>query len=716
MKKIYQLGLATSILFAACNKYESLPFEVEKPEKVANQEVIDAYGDLTSYINKQAHPNFLFGAALSLDEYANKGVMYRLANRNFQEIVMGWEMKHGGVVQADGRLALDNLTRLLQASKAANMKVFGHTLMWHANQNANYLKGLLTPLVITSPAFPNDLNKAGLEDGSFSNWTKVQAGAGITIENNQGMGGSSKAIRLVSSAGSNAAGSLQLQSPSIPVVAGHKYEVVCYIKSDIPGEGRFSFEGLGNNTPALDWTKSGSASATFSTGISWKEIRFQINDFSGSSFKLNLDLGYKPGVTYYVDVDNFYVYDTQGTPIVTNLVANGDFETGAAWGGWGNNSTRGITPDGQGVGNRGKAFFVNNPSRTANFWTVQTIYEFPKALNNGETYNISFWVKGTAEGTIRPELQSPDFSSNGFGQVAVTRDWKQVNISTTVTAATRNRLIFSYGEFAGTVYIDDVVVSSSRAVGGKTTIVEKTALEKELIIRGAMTKWISEMVTHCKDGVTSWDVVNEPMDDGRPYELKTAVGRSNIAPDEFFWQDYLGKDYAVEAFKLARQYGNPNDIHFINDYNLEFSLDKCRGLIEYVRYIESKGARVDGIGTQMHISINADTSRIKQSLQLLAATGKLIKISELDIGVGVRTTEATAEHYQKQADMYRFVIEQYFEIIPAAQRYGITLWSPRDSPANSSWRAGEPIGIWTEGLVRKQAYAAVAEALKAKAK
>ncbi|HMP31590.1 MAG TPA: endo-1,4-beta-xylanase, partial [Saprospiraceae bacterium] len=210
--------------------------------------------------------------------------------------------------------------------------------------------------------------------------------------------------------------------------------------------------------------------------------------------------------------------------------------------------------------------------------------------------------------------------------------------------------------------------------------------------------------------------VNEPMDDAKPYELKTGIGKS-LKGDEFYWQDFMGKDYAVTAFQMARKYGNPNDILFINDYNLEYSLDKCKGLIEYVKYIESKGAKVDGIGTQMHIDIHSDKTKITEMFKLLAATGKLIKISEMDIGLGgIKTADATADHYKAQAEMYKYVIDKYFENIPAAQRYGITLWSPLDSPANSSWRAGEPIGLWNQQFVRKLAYSYVAESLKANLK
>jgi GH35 family endo-1,4-beta-xylanase len=213
------------------------------------------------------------------------------------------------------------------------------------------------------------------------------------------------------------------------------------------------------------------------------------------------------------------------------------------------------------------------------------------------------------------------------------------------------------------------------------------------------------------DYVKAWDVVNEPMDDGNPSELKSGVGR-DLDADQFYWQDVLGKDYAVMAFNLARQYGNDDDILFINDYNLEYNLDKCQGIIDYVEYIESKGAVVDGIGTQMHISTNSDKQKIADMFSMLAATGKFIKVSELDVGVGAQTTDAREENYIAQAEMYDYVVSKYMELIPAAQRYGITVWSPFDSPRNSFWRAGEPIGLWTESYQRKRAYAAFADALK----
>ena len=76
--------------------------------------------------------------------------MYRLVNKNFDEITLGYEMKHGAIVQSDGSLDLDNVNKLLKTAQEANVSVFGHTLCWHANQNATYLKKLIAPDVLST--------------------------------------------------------------------------------------------------------------------------------------------------------------------------------------------------------------------------------------------------------------------------------------------------------------------------------------------------------------------------------------------------------------------------------------------------------------------------------------------------------------------------------------------------------------------------------------
>jgi len=694
---IYAIGFVT---ITSCADFDALEYHVDKPESVAMQEEINTYDDLLNYVNLDRTPGFKLGAAITHAQYMGRGVLYRLINRNFNEVSLEAAMTHGAVVQSNGDLNVVSLTDFLSTAKEHGLSPFGHPLVWHSNQNSSYLNGLIAPLIVNSPPFANSLNKSGLMDGSFQGWNRTNGNTAISVVNNEGMGGNSRAIQLRSGVNSMAPSDLQLVSPAIPVLPGKDYEVIIYIKSDGPGEGRISFEGLADNTPQRDWMNTGEITETFNTNLSWREIRFIVRDVEGDSFKIKFDLGYEPNVTYHIDLENLYVYDTQGDPIINNLIANGDFENGIAWGGWGNNSTRGVTPVGQGVNNSGRALWVTNPSLTGGFWEVQTTYPFAEPLKQGETYKLSFWVKGTTAGVIRPELQSPNFSSNGFGMVYVTEEWQHVTLNTTATTADRSRLIISYGEFAGTVYLDEFVLSSSAVQGGTTTIVPKSPAEKNQIIGAALTNWVSKMVDAASPYVTSWNVVNQPMDDNNPFQLRN--GNSGAGTGQFYWQDHLGKNYGVMAFQLAREHGNSGDLLYISDNNLHNNLDKCRGLIDYVHYIENNGAVVDGIAPQMSLNLSTDVNQVGEMFKLLAATSKMIKITNLNIAMG--TGQPSTVMFQQQADMYQDVLEMYRTHVPAQQRGGISLGGITD---------GADYGLlWSPNLNRKPAYAGFAEGLK----
>ncbi|AFL84731.1 beta-1,4-xylanase [Belliella baltica DSM 15883] len=703
MEKFKKFGLlALSVgMITACADLDPLEFDVEKPESIALQEEIDSYAPLRTLLDTVSYPNFKLGVAMPLTDYASTGLKYRFVNMNFNEFTPSTGMSHQDLIQNDGSINLVNAESFLEVAAQKNINVFGTSLISYTNQNSGYLNGLLSPLIVESPAFVNELNLDGLKSGEFNDWT---ASSGVSLEATEGMGNGVPAVKLEVGASVSAPNSVSFKSPDITVIPGKTYEVLAFIKSDGPGEARFTFEGLSENEPVLDWTASGTPSETFTTSISWKEIRFRVNSFEGDSFKFQLETGYNPSVTYYLDINNLYVYDIDGDAIVNNLVNGGDFETGEAWGGWGNNSERGVTPDGQGVGGEGRAFFVTNPSTTGGFWEVQTLYQLAEPVRNGETYNLSFWVKGTADGVIRLELQSPDYSSNGFGQVFVTQDWRLVNVYTTVTADDRDRLIFSYGEFAGTVYIDKVVLSNANASGGSTTIVEKTAQEKNSIISSQMERWLTDVVSATKTYIKARTVIDQPMDDNNPSELRSGIGRT-LGGGEFYWQDYVGKEYGVKAFQLARQNGNPDDILFINESGLEANLDKCQGLIDYVTYLENNGAQVDGIGTRMQLNLNSSTSNIATMFQMLAATGKRIRISGLE--VRLMTTQPTQTMLERQAQIYEEVVGLYEQHVPASQRYGITLGSAIDSESDNSLRQG----LWDTSLKRKPSYAGFANGL-----
>ena len=101
-------------------------------------------------------------------------------------------------------------------------------------------------------------------------------------------------------------------------------------------------------------------------------------------------------------------------------------------------------------------------------------------------------------------------------------------------------------------------------------------------------------------------------------------------------------------------------------------------------------------------------------LKLMVESGKLVRISELDMGyvdangASVKTGALTEEQHKEMAALYNWIIQKYFEIVPATQQWGICQWCITDSPAGSGWRAEEPVGLWDLNYNRKHAYAGFA--------
>ena len=251
---------------------------------------------------------------------------------------------------------------------------------------------------------------------------------------------------------------------------------------------------------------------------------------------------------------------------------------------------------------------------------------------------------------------------------------------------------------------------------------------------------MQQLIDACGGYVKTWELLNEPMQDWPdPTQLKTGmkdgvdVNKDNTQNSNFYWQDFLGKDYAVKALEFARKHGGEDIKLFVNEYGLEgIGSKKLQGFLDYVKYIDDTYAQkfpnsrgVDGIATQMHVSYYLDAAKqvefeasIENMFTKLAATGKLVKISELDMGLvaedgtDIMTADVTEEQHRKMADFYTFIIKKYFEIIPQPQRYGITQWCQTDAPVTSGWRGGQPVGIWDLDYNRKLIYEGYVNGLK----
>lgn len=694
--------------------------KVEGHGEIASSELpLELAEKITRYEPLKNYSTFNLGNGIGVSLYLEDETYRSIVNANFDEVVPGYEMKHGAMVKSNGSIDFATMDKFVTETKNAGLSIYGHTLVWHSNNNASYLNGLLAPTIIPGSSGTNTLNITGLKDGTFSSWSRNNPGAGISIVDAAGLTSTSKAIKLISSATSSQAYNLQLTSPAVPIVSNHNYEVSFFIKSDVTGKGRVSFNSsLTNMYPWKDWfATGGSWTEAFSTTSAWKQVKIKLapGDFASgaTSFQFNLDLGYLPNVTYLIDVNTISVVDLD-TPVgAVNFISNGTFNSGIT--GW--NKVNGAA-DALSLASASNAYegngamkVVNATSTPSDQWRTQIQSLFTTTLTAGNKYTVSFMIKSEATGSVRCST-TPSSLASYQGDQSTSTAWKLVEWKITAKGG-ETGLSFDLGAAAGTYYIDNIKVTDDAASTGGETLpitIEKTDAEKTQLIDAAMTDWISKMMTHFKNDVHAWDVVNEPVkEDG---SLRDGVV-TNMANDEFYWVKYLGKDYAVKAFKLARQYGNSTDKLFINDYNLESRLDKCDGLIEYVKYIESQGATVDGIGTQMHISLTTDKAKIDQMFQKLAASGKLIKISELDIRLG--TKSPTPVQLADQSAMYQYVIDSYKKYIPAAQQYGITIWGVSDNEQEHEyWLPDESPNVWDASYKRKHAYKGVADGLAGK--
>lgn len=433
--------------------------------------------------------------------------------------------------------------------------------------------------------------------------------------------------------------------------------------------------------------------------------------------------------------------------------------TTGGWGSWGSNKESADVV--AGAGKDGSAALVLKNKGDGNAWEAQCAYTFDDALQAGKKYIIQFYAKSTSTaGELQFQYQNGTTyqSQGGYNTFSVGKDWTKCEYEFTPTPEDANRIIFNFGKVGATYYVDNIKFGLAKdqgaAAGAKQTIfrargkqhraasksyyVLKTPAEKQAALEGAMEAWVSGVANHLKEkGVTpyGYDVINEPIangsnkfrgldegifgsgDDAAPEETVADGLSLNWGNNHWYWGYYV-PDYHVKAFQLARKYLPAETKLFVNDYNLETSPKKLEALVKFVNEIDTKNGSpiVDGIGTQMHVTLSCSDDATKNAeniaalkekvdamFQTMAATGKLVRVTELDISLG--TGSPSANQYKAQSDCYQMIVESYKANVPAAQQSGITIWSLSDNEAEHEyWLKGQVPNLFDKDYKRKWAY------------
>ena len=734
---------------------------------LAVKEVIANYDNIKDYA-QQYTPNMLIGIGMGADLYINNANGEgSLANANYQIFTPGNAMKNDAIMGNSGSLNFATVDKLIEALDG-NMKLYGHNFFWHTQQNQSYLKSLIAPtLVVESDGDIANVLSGDASDfnggstGGWSSWGSNKESAEVV----SGAGQDGSAALVLKNKGDGNAWEAQCAYTFNDYLEMNKTYVIKFKAKSTSPAGELQFQYQNGSTYG-----SQGGYNSFTVGTDWQTFQYEFTiDKYDDVNRIILNFG-KVGATYTIDDIQFGL--KQDDPMENVMAGDAsDFEGGTTgnWGSWGSNKESAEVEEGAGY-NNSKGLALKNKG-DGNAWEAQCAYTFDDALQEGKKYIIQFYAKSTSPaGELQFQYQNGTTysSQGGYNTFSVGTDWVKCEFTFTPAYDDANRIILNFGKVGGTYYIDNIkfglakdqnaaargiqYIQASNGKAKKVTrasrkyYVLKSAAEKQAALEGAMEAWVSGVAKHLAEKNVvpyGYDVINEPIADGSnkyrgidegifggtwtedeqtmydaaPVETEADGLTLNWGSNHWYWGYYV-KDYPVKAFQLARKYLPAETKLFVNDYNLETSPNKLDALIKFVKDIDEKNGTpiVDGIGTQMHVSLScsddaeknaANIAALKEKVdamfQTMAATGKLVRVTELDLSLG--TASPSSNQYKAQSDAYRMIMESYKANVPAAQQSGITIWSLSDNEAEHEyWLKGQVPNLFDKDYKRKWAY------------
>ncbi len=263
-------------------------------------------------------------------------------------------------------------------------------------------------------------------------------------------------------------------------------------------------------------------------------------------------------------------------------------------------------------------------------------------------------------------------------------------------------------------YIDNIKMKANYMLPGHYEVrpmEEKTAAaEKEL------NESIKASIEAANGKTSDWVIADNAI---APGTSESVLLNSGIDADanHFYYNEYLGDNYVASAAKMAHAVKSDLNLWY-SETNLESDPVKLERCCKMLKQWNNAGANLSGINAVLHLNYSAESeattkSNITNMLKQLAATGLKVRLSGLDMtltnadGSMVNSKDITTEDQKKMSALYNYIVTQYQQLIPDAQRYGISL---------SSYNAGATsVGLWNSDFNRRATYAGMASGLKSEA-
>jgi endo-1,4-beta-xylanase len=180
---------------------------------------------------------------------------------------------------------------------------------------------------------------------------------------------------------------------------------------------------------------------------------------------------------------------------------------------------------------------------------------------------------------------------------------------------------------------------------------------------------ISHVVSHFRNKVFAWDVVNEAFDEKGQLRDSIWYNQPGIV---------AGKDtaYIARAFRWAHD-ADPNAVLFYNEAEAEEVNLKSDAIFAMVKDFRERGVPIDGIGFQMHIfNLAPNVASIAANFARFGKLGIQIHITEMDVALPVTDGGIVMEsaNLQRQAEIYGEIVKICLQTpgCTAIQTWGVT--------------------------------------------